>query len=504
MRISPQPDTAPILLAELATRHSDQLALIDGESQVSFLALARRTADFAHMLSGRGVGAGDRVALLLPDGHLFIALLFAVARVGAIAVPLNWRWAVPEIGFAIEDCAPAALLVAEDFAALAQDAVPDFPCTIVVGSLAAADPVAVVADPEPGRPADPWLMLYTSGTTGRPKGCLLSHAGIIASAYSCARWLDLAPPDRRFSPLPLFHVGGLTLLLAYLVSGCATVIMSRGTDAETAAALIVDERCTGATIPAAMLDRVLDLLSLRAGETQLRHLTGGGGMYPAAFVEELVKRSGADLALGYGQTEVSGFAGLIDAAQQLAHPAAATAILPGLDHRIVDESGVVAVNQVGELQLRGVQVMLGYWQAAEATAAAFQDGWLKTGDLFSRDASGLLTFAGRTKELIKSGGENVYPAEVENILKRHPAVADCAVIGVADNRWGEAVKAFVVLAPGMRASGAELSAWCRGSIASYKRPRHVEFLSAIPRTELGKVRRDLLGRKPVHQDHEVA
>ena len=476
-------------LRALAVSHGEGIAIIDGDRRLSFLDLDRESDRWAAALSARGIGPGDRVAALLRDGAPFVAIFIAAAKLGAILVPLNWRLSAAEISYIVDHCRPSLWCVSTDFSALAEQAALGLDAIRVADQdRAAPDDVPPVAFADRASATDPLLILYTSGTTGRPKGCVLSHAAVMSVARSVRDWLGLTEDDRRFSASPLFHTGGLGLLLAYLLAGAGVVIMPRGATLDEIVELILGEGCTGASVPVTLNNEFLDEAERRP-ELRLRSFTGGGGLHAPEYIRRVGDTLGADMMLGYGQTEAAGYVGSLTAQEQLDRPQATVKLFPGTECRIVDQAGEpVANGGVGELCLRGPSVMDGYWEDAAATDATLRGGWLHTGDQFRHLGDGYLGFAGRSKELIKTGGENVYPREVENALRRHPAVRDCAVVGVPDPRWGESVKAYIVLDQPNGATAEEIVSECRRLIAHYKCPRRLSFVDRIPRTELGKVR----------------
>lgn len=486
-----------------AQRRPHALAVVDGSVRVSYRALEQRTNRLAHGLAARGVGPGHRVASLLPDGLPAIELLLACGKLGAIAVTLNWRLSPGELSAILANANPRLLVYHERFVDLIrevpesvsrdlvrEDAPPDEAFPQLTG-LASDAPHPFVAEP-----FSPLYMLFTSGTTGRPKGCLHSHASVAISALSFVARRGLNSDDVLFSQAPLFHVGGLSHLFAALSVGAATVVAPRGASADQLLALISEERCTFACPVAPVLREIVEAQRQALLPLRLRTLTRGATMVSVDEIEDIREHLGADVTGGYGQSEVGGFATMVDRHDMLLHPKAIGFALPHLESTILDSDGAPTDSNEGELGLRGASVMLGYWRDPATSYEAVEHGWLRTGDLVRRDEEGRLHFEGRSKELIKTAGENVYPREVELVLIEHPAVADAAVCGAPHPRWGEAVKAFVVLQPGAQATAAEIAAWCKQRIAGYKQPRFVEFIDALPRDQLGKLQRRLLQDRP--------
>ncbi|WP_197277230.1 class I adenylate-forming enzyme family protein [Sphingomonas profundi] len=487
--------------------HALNPALIDGARQRTYAELDARTDRLARALIAAGVGPGDRVAALLYNGAPLIELYFAAAKARAILLPLNWRLAAPEIAFIVEDATPKLLFVSPGLAPLADGlvsharriAVPDEPATddpfeaLVAGDL----------DSLPGaEPDDLWIMLYTSGTTGRPKGCLLDQRGQFVSALASALLWRAQPHDKVLMALPLFHVGGLGILFAHMIVGACTVIAPRVCDGALARDMIADYGCTRAAIAPQLYARMLEVQAEVPRPLALDLVSMGGGMHEPALVAEVRDALETDILLGYGQTEAGNFISYLTAAEQLARPRSCGRAMAHLDVAVLDEAGrPVPAGASGELVVRGASVLRRYWNQPEATGRTLRDGWLRTGDLFSIDEAGYLTLLGRLKDLIKSGGENVYPKEVEAVLDAHPAITESCVFGVPDDQWGEAVKAVIVIRPGRTLTAGEIVAWCRDHIAGYKRPRYIEFVDALPRSDAGKLLMRDLRARPTGPEH---
>ena len=491
--------------------HAARPALIENGITITHAELDRRTARLARALLAQGVNRGDRVALLLGDGAQFMELVLAAARIGAIAVLLNWRLAPGEIAWAIAHAAPRLVLRAERFAGLLAGA--DGFADMVV----ADDPIAVnryerwasegsdMPIPAVVGGDDPLFMMFTSGTTGKPKGCVHTHGSTLAHAMSFALRRGFTHADCNLSINPLFHVAGLGHALATLAVGGANVFVPRGSAPGAPVDLAVRHGCTTTTLGKPLLEAWALADADTRSRLHFRTVTTGAGISdPAtfAFVRDLW---GATLSGGWGQTESWSFCTMIDYPDMCEHPKSMGWPIPPIEVTVLDSDGhpIDEPEAQGELGIRGANVMLGYWNSPEATEAALGTGWLRTGDMVSVDRLGLLTLRGRLKELIKSGGENVYPAEVEAVLRDLPGVADCAVAGVSDSKWGEAVKAFIVLEPGAKLDPAAMTNACRQHIAGYKRPRYLEIVAAIPRDPAGKIRRYQLSDRPVTPDQIV-
>ena len=487
----------PDLLAKRAALKPDGIALEDGVTgrSLTYAALDARAGAAAAMLAARGIGEGDRVAILCRNRIELFELLFACARIGAILVPLSWRMPAAELDLLIADCAPALLIVGGEDLATAR-ALADSPAIL---SLDEDYEAALAAAPRraarPHWPApDTWYLIYTSGTTGRPKGVICTYRMALANYVNITSAAGIGAADSTVSFLPHFHTAGINLhALPTLISG-GRVIVLPGFDTDALVALLAARRIdTFFAVPT-----VYRALLAHPGFATLpldhvRHWGCGGAPLPDA-IALACRDLGIRLCNGMGMTETGPTAFLMDPAD--AWDRIGSVGKPQLlcSVRIVDEAGRdVSTGAVGELLFGGPGVTPGYWRNPEATRAAFTDeGWLRSGDLARRDADGFYHVVGRRKEMFISGGANVYPAEVENVLAAHPAVADVAVIGESDPQWGEAGHAFVQLAAGAQADAAGLTAYCRARLAAYKVPARFEFVNDFPRTSAGKIRKNLL------------
>ena len=495
-----------------SSANARRAALIDGERTISFAELERRTNRLARTLLVQGVSKGDRIALLLNDGSQFIEMVIAAGKVGAIAMLLNWRLTPAELGWILGEGGPVAIYRAERFAGLVAEAsgfrdfvIADDPLGEAAYERWAGDgadgplPVAIASD-------DPLFMMFTSGTTGKPKGCVHSHASTIISAMAFAGRRGFVREDRNLSTGPLFHVAGLGQAFATMVVGGANVFIPRDSAVTAPVEIAVRHGCTLSILGLPLSNACKAVDDGMIAALNFRSITGGAGMADPrkfAFVKD---RWNALLVGGWGQTENWSFGTQIDYPDMLDHPTAIGWPMHHIETAILDEAGhpLDDPDAEGELGVRGPNVMLGYWNNPAATEATLGSGWLRTGDLARRDRLGLLHLLGRSKELIKTGGENVYPVEVENVIKAIPGVADAAVAGVKDAKWGEAVKAYVVLQPGATLTPEAITAACRDKIASYKRPRYLEFVDAIPRDSLSKVQRRQLSARGATPDQAIA
>lgn len=470
-----------------ADRAPDATALLWRDRELSFSTLAERAIRVAGGLHALGVRRGDRVAVLLPNGLAFVEVLHAAIACGAILVPVHTRLAPPEVARLLADAEPRVLIHGGgDLASLAGAASPAALRRFEVGD-AWDGPLGERVAPDPRAAGeDPILaLLYTSGTTGHPKGVLLSDANLRASAEASRLHLGVGEGDRCLACLPLFHVGGLSLLLRSLIDGSCVVLHERFDASQVDAAIDAGGVAFASLVPTG-LERLLQQRGARRAPASLRAILLGGAAAPPALVARAA-RLGFPIATTYGLTE---------AASQVAtrRPAARDAglvPLPGTRLRIVDEQGVSCRSGApGQILVASPSVMRGYWRRPDETAIALAGGWLHTGDIGALDADGGLHVFARRTDLIVSGGENIYPAEVEAVLAAHPQVEEVAVAGVPDAEFGARPAAWIVA--GSAPSPAALRRFCRARLAGFKIPVAFHFVTELPRNASGKVLRDRL------------
>jgi o-succinylbenzoate---CoA ligase len=461
-----------------ALRAPGRLALLVSRRGLSFAELDREVARWAARLHARGVGPGTRVALLAWNGLPAVALLFAVRRLGAALAPLNARLTRGELAPLVRRLSPRVLLAEEALLECLPDAE-------TLEALEGESP-SLLPEGQPRAAEEDWAVLFTSGTTGQPKGARLSQGAFFASAAASRANLGSSEEDRWLCNLPLFHVGGLAMAVRCAVDGAALVVHRRFDAEETARALAMD-----AITHVSLVARTL-ALTLEAGAARgaLRAVLVGGGPLPAEAAGR-ARAAGLPILQTYGLTEACSQVATESPGE--ADGKSAGRALPGLALRVVTSAGApCASGEAGEVLVQGPTVMAGYLDDAEASARALAGGWLHTGDVGSLDARGRLHVLARRLDLILSGGENVYPAEVEAVLASHPAVAEAAVVGREDATWGQVPVAAVVLRPGVRLEG--LLEWARGRLAGFKVPVEVVALEALPRTAAEKVDRVALRR----------
>ncbi|HZR95988.1 MAG TPA: long-chain fatty acid--CoA ligase [Gaiellaceae bacterium] len=455
-------------------RNTPKRVAIDYDGRlVTYAELEEGSARFASALAGAGLKRGDRVATLTGNTPEHVMVLFACARLGLVLLPLSWRLAGPELAYQLEDAEPSLFLVEDEYRELADATghryVPLDPAYVGEGQTSAAESAA---------PGDGLLLIYTSGTTGKPKGALLTHANCFWTNVSFDATTGIHNDDVVLQVLPQFHVGGWNVqaLLAWLKG--ATVVLERQFEAGRALRLIEEKRVTTMMgVPPIYLFMAQHERFAESDLSSLERAVVGGAPMPEALLETWAAR-GTAIVQGYGLTEAAPNVLCLppeDAVRKIGY---AGKPYPFVDVRLSDES---------EIQVRGPNVFPGYWRNAAATSAVFtDDGWLRTGDVGEVDDEGFYRIKGRLKDMYISGGENVYPAEVESVLHEHPRVADAAVVGVPHERWGECGVAFVV-ADGV--SEAELLEWCGARLARFKVPLAVRFIDEVPRNSLGKIQK---------------
>jgi acyl-CoA synthetase (AMP-forming)/AMP-acid ligase II len=487
--------------------YADRVAVTSEHGSWTYRQLGQRSASLAGALQRLGLGPGDRVAVLSETRPEYVETYAALASLGITALTLNIRFHPEEIAYCLDRGKPAAVITS---AALA----PKLPAGPGLGICLDGTTPGYVAYPDllAGPPPAPVQVhaddihnvLYTSGTTGRAKGAMISHGAAAVRGMRLAQWFALTPDDGFVGWLPLFHCGGDESLYATMLTGGRYATLAKA-DVETMYRLIERDRLTWSLLLPGVITDFLD--HPRRGDydlASLRFAIGYANMMPQV-VQNLTRELSISFYDAFGQTETS---------YLLAHGLSSPGELPSLrklpspllDIRLVDDDqNEVPAGIPGECVVRGPSVMSGYLDDPAATGAAFAGGWLHTGDVLVRDEGGQLTYVDRKKYLIKTGGENVYPAEVELALAGHGKVQESCVFGVPDPRWGETVKAVVVLRPGVTATRSELADWCRQQLAGYKRPRYLEFMTAdqLPRSTTGKLQRHELARLPVTPEQAI-
>ncbi|MBS3756502.1 MAG: long-chain-fatty-acid--CoA ligase [Desulfobacterales bacterium] len=477
-------------------------ALVLGDLRLTWQQLNQRCNRFANAVSALGVKAGDRVAFLGLNEPEFFDLYFGLGKIGAIMVPINHRLAGPEVSYIINDCQAKVLIYGPEFAPVVESIRADLPCAHLV---ALSDDPADYArsyksltqgaqDTEPEITAggeDTLTILYTSGTTGRPKGAELTHNGYFGTSVTLrATFGDIG--QNLLMPLPLFHIGGLAPVPMCVHFGMKMVIQ-RAFDPQNFLELLGKENITwfGSVPQILMFLRQVPDFEKYSWDSVKMALVYAAPV-PVALIKEYAA-AGIEVRQLYGMTECTGPATVIDSENALEKAGSCGPPFFHNEIRVVDLNGRdVPTNELGEVLIAGTNLMKGYWNKPEATAETLKDGWLYSGDMGRMDADGFLYIMDRKKDMIISGGENIYPAEIEDLLMSHPKIADAGVIGFPDETWGEAIKAVVVPRQGEQMTEEELIEWCRDRIARFKIPKKVVVAEEIPRTPTGKILKRVL------------
>jgi fatty-acyl-CoA synthase len=498
------------VLAHHAGRTPDKVFTVFENEAITYGEMAHRVAALAGGLAGRGVGPGDVVAILSYNCPEFLEALFAANHLGAIAMPINWRLAAPEVRYILGHSGARALVCDEALLALADDAADGLGDGSDVGgplrvSIAPVDrpgwvsmaelrrtteemgaaPAAVVAVGD-----DVHRLMYTSGTTGRPKGVMLTHANLAWKNLAHIVEFGFTSGDLGLACGPLYHVGALDLTTTSLIAAGATTIVHRVFDA----AAVVDEversRVTAVWLAPAMVNAIMALPDIEKRDlSSIRVVINGGEKMPIPLIERIQRVfPSAWFADAYGMTETVSGDTFLDRDSIITKLGSVGRPCLYLELDLWDEDGrPVPAGEQGEIVMRGPKVFKGYWRDEEATAAAFTGGWFHSGDIGVRDQDGYLFIVDRLKDMIVSGGENIASSEIERVLYEHDSVLEAAVVGRPDARWGEVPVAFVALRPGTDATPDALMAHCQAQLARFKVPKEVTFVEALPRNPSGKV-----------------
>ena len=488
------------ILRRRAWTTPDAEAVIDLASGVreNYRGLNARVNAAAHGLTALGVKPGDRVALLCLNGIEFVDCYFAAAKLGAVIVPLNWRLTAPELTFILKDCGAKVLVFGSAFgevveAIQAAGDQTDLASFVEIGETAAwATPYTRAIDPTqthepPTTPGndEPLTIVYTSGTTGLPKGVVHTHRTAINGILNVLATIELTQSDRYLLVLPLFHVGASTPMLSHLYRGGALVLMAQFDPAKMWQ-VIEDERITKTLAVPAMLNFMLQVPGFQDHDlSSLHSILSGASPVPVELIRKY-HAMGIEIHQVYGMTETFGPGCFLGGDQAEARAGSTGRGYMLTDVRLVDEEdNDVPPGTPGQVIMRGAHNMIGYWNRPDATAETIRNGWLYSGDIGIADADGYITIHDRVKDMIISGGENVYPAEIENVLIGFPGIVDVAVIGQQSERWGECPLA-VVVPKDQEVTQADIMAHCQGKLARYKQPKGVVFVDEIPRNATGK------------------
>ncbi|WP_095012657.1 fatty acid--CoA ligase [Tsuneonella mangrovi] len=492
----------------------DAVAFTFGDEELTFAELDEGSNRTANGLASLGIGKGDRIAYLGKNHPLYFEVLLAAAKIGAVMTPVNWRLAPPEVAYILEDSQAGALFVGEGFSDMAGKVAGGLPNLAAVIGIDAPDAQVDYRQWRDGfagsdlkiplAGTDDALQLYTSGTTGKPKGAVMTHASLLSSrdnrnqGVELREWQESVPGEVTLLAMPCFHISGTGTGLGTIINGTCSIVLPEY-DPTKALDLIENYNISKIfMVPAAIQIMLNHPRVSEVDFSRLKYITYGASPIPLELMKAAMARFGCGFVQMYGMTETSGTIVTLEPSDHDPNGSpkmrSVGTPLPGVEIKIIDTGGnEVGPNEVGEIATRSAKNMRCYWNKPEATAETIDsDGWLRTGDAGYIDEDGYLYIHDRVKDMIISGGENVYPAEVENAVFSHPKVADVAVIGVPDEKWGEAVKACVVVKEGQDLTEAEVIAHAREHIAGYKCPKSVDFIEALPRNPSGKIlRREL-------------
>ena len=487
------------VLAQRALITPDREALIFNGRVFTYRRLNERANRLANALLELGVKPGHRVGLLMFNSNQFLETYFAVAKIGGVLVPLNWRLAPSELDFILKDCGVSEFIFGHAFEekVTAMSYPREVRHRISTGPSSLPDTLDYETvlrggkDEKPSIPVeegDLHVIMYTSGTTGYPKGAMLSHAGMHAGALNLLIGLQYQYPDRCLLLAPFFHSGAITPFLGHVIRGICTVLME-SFDAAGALMLIQEKKIKHLLGVTAIMQMLLHEPDLEAYDLRSwKYAMLPGSPLPYTLIREAHDRTGVLCQNLWGLTEMCGPGSLMNEEDILRKPECAGKPFFSVDIRIVGPDGRdLPPGEKGEIVVRGPNMMLGYWNRPEATKETIKEGWLYTGDMGKLDQEGYLYVIDRIKDMILSGGENVYPAEIEVVIREIPGVQDVSVIGIPDEKWGEVPKAFVETVEGHRPDPDGMINFCRSKLAGYKVPKKIEYISRLPRNPSGKV-----------------
>ena len=493
-------------------------ALISEDRPFTYQEVNLRTNQLCHFLLDLGVQKGDRVSVLLYNCHQYLEIFFALSKIGAILVPLNWRLAGPELEFIIKDSGTRRIIFDFGFEEVIDSIrshlnlsngdfiivgprCPDWAKDYEKGLLG----YPIYEPPCQGSVGDedPHILMYTSGTTGVPKGAILSHRKTFFNALNADIFYELTSKDIMIVSRPLFHSGGLLVEAAPVLYKGGTLILKKRFRSHEILETIQKYRVTLLEMAATLYQFTLEECDLtRYDLSSVRCYFTGGERVPKTMLQEYY-RKGIVISQIFGQTEASTITVLSpdDAAVKIG--SVGLPVFYG-EVRIVEKAGKdVSPGEVGEIIVKGPTLMSGYWNRPDLTTETIRDGWLYTGDLARRDEDGYVYIVDREKDMYVSGGENVYPAEIEKVLYTHPKIFDAGIVGVPDEKWGEVGKAFVVLKPGERMSNGEVFGFLKGKVAKYKIPKYMEYVEELPKTASGKIQKFVLKERDRSQKSQI-
>lgn len=510
-----------LLLTKRAHLNPDREAYVesDGSRRYSFRDLNDRANQVANALKADGLKKGDRVGLLLMNSVEFMESFFAVAKIGGVVVPLNWRLVADELEFILKDAGVQTLIFDNEFAETVSELHHRGDKTnigqwihVVGGAGSACQPFATSydsyrlsassAEPNCGAEDDDMLyIMYTSGTTGLPKGVVHTHTSAMWGVFTIHATADYRDDERYIACLPMFHVGALTPLTINAYHGATTFVM-RSFDPVAAWECVEREKITSGLMVPAMLNFMVQVPNFEQYDwSSLRWFMTGAAPVPVALTQQF-QQMGIDIAQVYGLTETCGPACLMDTVNAVRKPESCGKPFFFTDVMVADDKGnSLPVGEAGEMMVRGKHIMREYWNRPDATKETLVNGWLRTGDVGVMDDEGFFAIQDRIKDMIISGGENVYPAEIEGVLQSHPGISEAGVIGQKSDKWGESPLAVVVKSDQGLTSD-DILAFCDDKLARFKRPKAVEFTDLIPRNPSGKILKRVLREQYPPQANE--
>lgn len=506
MQMQPEGIGSWLTYREIETPDKEAL-VVDGK-RFNYRELNQRINQLSLAMQGLGVKHGDRVAVLAYNGNEFTEIIIALAKLGAILVPLNWRLTPIELTFIVSNSGAQVLFFDASFEAAAEELKNKAGIKTLISisgksKLADAknyDEIIAgkpVTEPTPDNPVGldtPHIIMYTAGTTGKPKGAILTQGASFWNAVNIVVAMNVTNADRNLNVLPMFHIGGIGLFTLPVFYMGGTVILTRTFDPSKALGLIKQEKISifmGVPAIFLFLANQPEFKCMK----DVRIIMSGGAPLPVSLIK-LYEENGLRLVQGFGMSEAGPSITVLEPGMYLKKAGSIGRRLMHLETRVVDEEmNDVAPNEIGELIMRGPNVMIGYWNRPEATEEAFRGGWFHSGDLARREADGSLYIVDRSKDMYISGGENVYPAEVENAIYEIPEIGEAAVIGVPDKKWGEVGKAIVTVKQGKKLTEEQIITFLKGRLAKFKIPASVAFIDVLPRNAMGKVLKNTLREK---------
>lgn len=500
------PMTIPYLLKRAAFKHPEKEAIVSEKGRWTYAQWEENANKRAHALAKQGIKKGDHVATIFPNGNEVLETYLALMKLGAVLVPLNVRFAPSELQYIVEHSDASAVVLSPEFEKPIRQIkgkISKVTRFIMSGGKVPEDMVnfeeecwnGSIQDPDVSlKEEDIACMLYTAGTTGRPKGVLLSHRNCIWAAVNIACDIDLTSEYRVLTVFPLYHAAAFEILVSNLYLGCTNVTM-KSFDPKRVMELVAEEKINRMTFPPTVWNFILQVPNVEAYDTSsVQSLSAGAESLPLEIKKKLLSVfPHAGLGETYGMTESSATITTLKPMHILDKMASVGQPFINVEVRLAGENGEdVSPGDTGEILARGPNIMVGYYKDPEATAETLKDGWLHTGDLGKMDQEGFLHIVGRKKDMIISGGENIFPSEIEEVLYRHPKILEAAVIGLPDPMWGESIHAVIVLKQGRGMTETEVIDFCKDHIASFKKPKSVEFVESLPRSPAGKVLKRVL------------